>query len=57
MSAFNTYMCVICGYVYDEEKGDPDHGIAAGTCWKDIPDNWKCPDCGAMKDDFEMVQI
>ena len=51
------YMCVICGYIYEEEKGDPEHGIAPGTRWEDIPDNWKCPECGAMKEDFEMVTV
>jgi rubredoxin len=51
------YMCVICGYVYDETKGVPDQGIAPGTKWDDVPENWTCPDCGASKADFEMVQI
>ncbi len=52
-----TYMCLICGYIYSEEKGDADHGLAPGTKWDDIPDNWQCPECGAMKDDFEMTEI
>lgn len=52
-----TYMCVICGYVYDEAKGAPDDGIAPGTAWEDVPLNWKCPECGAGKEDFEMVEI
>lgn len=52
-----SYMCVICGYVYDEEKGVPDEGIAPGTPWKDVPENWRCPDCGASKDEFEMMEI
>jgi rubredoxin len=51
------YMCVICGYVYDEARGVPDQGIAPGTKWTDVPENWTCPDCGASKADFEMVQI
>lgn len=51
------YMCVICGYVYDEAKGVPEQGIAPGTKWEDVPENWTCPDCGASKTDFEMVQI
>jgi len=51
------YMCVICGFVYDEAKGLPDHGIPAGTRWSDVPENFTCPDCGAAKADFEMVQI
>jgi len=51
------YMCVICGFVYDEAKGLPDQGIPAGTKWDDVPENFTCPDCGAAKADFEMVQI
>jgi len=50
-------MCLICGWIYDEEVGDPEHGIAAGTKWSDVPMNWTCPECGARKEDFEMVQI
>ena len=42
------YMCVICGYVYEEEQGDPESGIEAGTRWNDVPLTWRCPDCGAM---------
>ena len=52
-----TWMCLICGWIYDETEGAPDHGIAAGTLWKDVPMNWTCPECGARKEDFEMVQI
>ena len=37
------YMCVICGYVYDEAKGVPEEGISPGTRWEDVPINWKCP--------------
>jgi len=51
------YMCVICGYVYEEEKGDPNAGLAPGTKWEDVPLSWRCPDCGAGKEDFEMVEI
>ena len=47
------YVCQICGYVYDPEQGDPDNGVAAGTKWEDVPDDWECPVCGASKDDFE----
>jgi rubredoxin len=46
------YVCEICGYVYDPEQGDPDNGVAAGTKWEDVPDDWECPVCGASKDDF-----
>ncbi len=54
---YKTYMCVICGYVYDEEQGAPDDGLAPGTLWKDVPDTWKCPDCEATKTDFELIEI
>ena len=46
------YMCDICGYEYDPKIGDPDNGIAAGTAFKDLPDDWECPICGASKDSF-----
>ena len=51
------YECMMCGYIYDEALGDPDEGIAPGTTWEDIPEDWYCPDCGASKEDFEMVEI
>ena len=47
------YVCLICGYVYDPEQGDPDGGVDPGTKWDDVPDDWVCPVCGAGKDDFE----
>jgi rubredoxin len=52
-----TYLCVICGFVYDEAMGLPDEGIAPGTKWEDVPLNWRCPECGAGKEDFEMVEV
>jgi rubredoxin-NAD+ reductase len=48
--------CIVCGWVYDETKGDPDSGLAPGTRWEDVPDDWICPDCGVGKDDFEMIE-
>ena len=51
------YLCIVCGLVYDEAEGWPDDGIAPGTRWDDVPLNWACPDCGAIKDDFDMVEI
>jgi rubredoxin len=51
------YMCLICGYIYDEAVGAPDEGIPAGTRWEDVPPNWTCPECGARKDDFEMIEL
>jgi rubredoxin len=50
---YKKYVCSVCGYVYDEEKGDPDNGIAAGTKWEDLPDTFTCPMCGVGKDQFE----
>ena len=50
------FQCNICGFVYDESTGDPEHGIAAGTHWEDVPESWECPECGVTKTDFEMVE-
>lgn len=47
------YVCTDCGYIYDPEIGDPDNGVPAKTEFKDLPDDWVCPDCGAEKDLFE----
>ena len=47
------WKCTICGYIYDPELGDPDSGVAPGTAFKNIPDEWVCPICGASKDQFE----
>ncbi|MBU0672514.1 MAG: rubredoxin [Candidatus Margulisbacteria bacterium] len=49
------YECLICGYIYDPEKGDPDSGVAPGMAFEAIPDTWVCPICGAAKDQFEKV--
>jgi rubredoxin len=54
--AYKKFECVICGFIYDEEKGLPEEGIAPGTLWDDVPDDWECPECGVSKYDFEMVQ-
>ncbi len=54
---YKTWMCLICGWVYDEAAGLPEEGIPAGTRWEDVPMNWTCPECGARKDDFEMTEI
>lgn len=51
------YLCVVCGFIYDEEKGYPEGGLAPGTRWEDVPENWLCPDCGASKYDFQMIEI
>jgi rubredoxin len=49
------YECMVCGYVYDPEEGDPDSSIDPGTAFTALPDDWVCPVCGAGKDDFEKV--
>jgi rubredoxin len=46
------YICKICKYTYDPEKGDPFHGVNAGTSWEDVPDTWQCPVCSAKKSSF-----
>jgi len=51
------WMCQQCGWTYDEQKGDPTGGIAPGTRWEDVPQDWICPDCGTPKSDFEMIEI
>ncbi|TRZ64573.1 MAG: rubredoxin [Rhodocyclaceae bacterium] len=51
------YQCIVCGYIYDESLGEPEHGIAPGTRWEDVPVDWCCPDCGVAKADFEMIAI
>ena len=50
------YVCDICGYIYDPEKGDPDSGIAPGTVFEDIPEDWVSPLGGVGKDDFSEVE-
>ena len=47
--------CLVCGYIYDPEMGDPDNGVEPGTPFEALPDDWVCPDCGAAKDMFEKV--
>lgn len=47
------YQCSICGHIYDPIEGDPASGIAPGTAFEDLPENWKCPDCGAKKSQFK----
>ena len=51
---YNVYVCSVCGYTYDEAKGIPEAGIAPGTKWNDLPTQWVCPWCGAVKADFKL---
>ncbi|HMW21974.1 MAG TPA: rubredoxin [Burkholderiaceae bacterium] len=57
MSSPKTWICLICGWMYNEAEGDPQHGIPAGTPWPEVPMNWVCPECGARKEDFDMVAL
>ena len=50
------YECVVCGFIYDEAEGIPEDGIAPGTKWEDLPDDFECPLCGASKDDFSVEE-
>lgn len=54
---FKQWVCIICGWVYDEAAGWPEDGIAPGTRWEDIPDDWRCPECDVGKEDFAMVEF
>lgn len=49
---WRTWICEVCSFVYEEEFGCPDHGIAPGTRWADVPADWCCPECGVTKSDF-----
>lgn len=49
------FICTICGYIYDEEKGNIEENIAPGTLWEDVPEDWVCPVCGATKADFILL--
>ena len=50
------YVFKVCGWIYDEALGDPANGLAPGTKWEDLPDDFKCPLCGVGQDDFEIIE-
>ena len=50
------YRCTVCEHIYDPAEGDPAAGVAPGTAFEDLPDDWMCPDCGASKADFEPME-
>ena len=49
------YICIICGYIYDEQLGVPDDNILPNTKWEEVPDDWCCPECDVCKDQFEIL--
>ena len=51
------YRCLMCGYIYDPEAGDPGNSVEAGTPFENLPDGWTCPDCGVGTDEFEVVEV
>jgi len=57
MSNSKIWQCLTCEFVYSEAGGIPEEGIPAGTAWKDVPQDWQCPDCAMGKDDFEMQEV
>ncbi|MDP5210187.1 FAD-dependent oxidoreductase [Microbulbifer sp. 2205BS26-8] len=56
-TATRIWECMVCGWVYDEAKGCPDQAIAASTRWEQISEDWRCPQCGASKEAFDMVLV
>ena len=54
---YKVWMCIICGWIYEEAIGAPEEGLEPGTRWDDVPEYWVCPDCGAAKEDFEMIEV
>ncbi|MFS1526000.1 FAD-dependent oxidoreductase [Microbulbifer sp. 2304DJ12-6] len=56
-TATHIWECMVCGWVYDEAKGCPEEGIAPGTRWEQIPEDWCCPQCGISKEEFDMVLV
>lgn len=54
--SYRRWQCTNCGHIYDEALGEPSEGIPAGTRWEDVPDTWTCPECGASKADFQLMQ-
>ncbi|MCP3725185.1 rubredoxin [Paraburkholderia sp. BR14263] len=55
--AARLWVCIICGWIYNEAEGVPEDGIAAQTAWEDVPEDWVCPLCRVGKRDFEMVRL
>ncbi len=54
---FKRYMCLVCGFIYDEALGWPQDGIQPGTRWEEVREDWFCPECGVGKEAFQMIEI
>jgi rubredoxin len=54
---YKSWVCLICGWIYNEEEGLPEDGIAAGTRFADIPEDWRCPLCDVSKAEFAVVEF
>lgn len=57
VTEYRQWVCAVCAWIYDEAAGAPDHGIAPGTRFEDIPDDWYCPECGVTKADFDRFEF
>ena len=57
MNDMTVWQCITCGFIYSEKDGIPEEGIAPGTRWQDVSEDWLCPDCGMGKDDFHMEEV
>ena len=55
LKMYKKYICIVCGYIYDEKKGVPSEDILPNTKWENVPDDWFCPECGVFKDQFEIL--
>jgi rubredoxin len=54
---YKVWQCATCGWIYEEEVGALDEGLAPGTRWADVPESWCCPSCGTYKRDFTMIEL
>jgi rubredoxin len=56
-AAYLVWQCRTCGFIYEEEFGAPEEGLAPGTRWADVPDTWICPSCSTKKSEFDMIEL
>ncbi|SUA93091.1 rubredoxin [Pandoraea pulmonicola] len=54
---YKSWICLICGWIYNEAEGAPDDGLAPGTRWADVPTDWRCPECDVSKEDFVLSEF